>query len=90
MIIHKLNYMYLGWKNTWKNTLLNKVPICIFFVYKKYSDWTTDGRWTILTMSFILFWALTVLFTWQSMEQSQASLFHHKYLKLCSEDKQRF
>ncbi len=37
------------------------------------SDWTTDGRWTILTMSFILFWALTVLFTWQSMGQSQDS-----------------
>ncbi len=39
------------------------------------SDWTTDGSWTILTMSFILFWALTVLFTWQSMGQSQASRF---------------
>ncbi len=34
---------------------------------------TPDGRWTILVMSFILVWALTVLFTWQSMGQSQAS-----------------
>ncbi len=42
------------------------------------SDWTTDGKWTILTMSFLLFWALTVLFTWQSMGQSQASRFSSK------------
>ncbi len=39
------------------------------------SDWTTDGRWTILTMSFILFWPLTVLFTWELMVQSQATVF---------------
>ncbi len=37
-------------------------------------------------MLFILFWTLTVLFTWQSMGQSQNSCFHPKYLKLCSED----
>ncbi len=37
-------------------------------------------------MLFILFWALTVLFTWLSMGQSQTSRFHLKYLKLCSED----
>ncbi len=39
------------------------------------SDLTTDGRGTILMMFFILFWALTVLFSWQSMGQSQASQF---------------
>ncbi len=38
----------------------------------------TDGRWTILAMSPILFWALTVLFTWQSMGESQASRFSLK------------
>ncbi len=41
-------------------------------------DWTTDGRWTILMMFFILFRALTVLFTWQSMGQTQASRFSSK------------
>ncbi len=62
-----------------------------------YSDWTTDGRWTILMMLFFLFWALTVLFTWKSMGQSQTSRFskylkNHftKYLILCSEDEQSF
>ncbi len=58
----------------------------VFFSYKKYSC----SRWTILTMSFILFWALTVLFTWQSMGLSQASRFSSKYLTLCSEDEQSF
>ncbi len=64
--------------------LLNKVVIFVSFAYKNYSRsfitlrWTSDGRWTILTMSFILFWALTVLFTWQSMGQSQAPVFSSK------------
>ncbi len=38
----------------------------ILVASENYS-WTTDGRWTILAMSFILFWALTVLIVWQSM-----------------------
>ncbi len=39
----------------------------------------------------ILFWALTVVITWQSMEQSQASCFFYpKYLKICSKDDQIF
>jgi len=45
------------------------------------SDWTTDGRWSILTMSFILWWTwiyLTLSFTWQSMGQSQVSQFSSK------------
>ncbi len=49
-----------------------------------------DGRWTILVMLFILFCALTVLFIWQSMGQSQTSRFHLKYLKLCSVDERSF
>ncbi len=64
--------------------LLNKV-VFVFFPYKSIlvaslkSDWTTDGRLTILTVHiFILFWALTVLFTWQSMGQSQTSRFSSK------------
>ncbi len=51
----------------------------ILLVASLNSDWTTDGRWIILTMSFILFWALTVLFTLQSMGQSQASRFSSKF-----------
>ncbi len=42
------------------------------------SDWTTDGRWSILTMLLILLWTLTVQFTMQSMGQSQASRFSSK------------
>ncbi len=34
-----------------------------------------DGRGTILTMYFIFFWVLTVVFTWQSTGQSQAFSF---------------
>ncbi len=30
-----------------------------------YSRCTADGRWTILTIPFTLFWSSTVLFTWQ-------------------------
>ncbi len=70
-----------------ETNLLNKVVIflgggaCIqksVLVASLNSDWTTDGRWTILTMSFILFWALTVLIVWQSMGQSQTSRFSSK------------
>ncbi len=41
-------------------------------------------------MLFILFWTLTVQFTWQSMGQSQASWFSSKYLKQCSKNEQSF
>ncbi len=42
-------------------------------------------------MSLILFWALTVQFTMQSMRQSHKPPgFHPKYLKLGSEDEQCF
>ncbi len=59
---------------------------CFIFVQKVFSwlvaswsyGWTTDGRWSILMMFFILFWTLTVLFTMQSMGQSQASRFSSK------------
>ncbi len=60
--------------------LLNKVmffPLRIksILVASYRYGWTTDGRWTILTMFFIL---LTVLITRQSMGQSQASWFSSK------------
>ncbi len=74
----------------WINRYLFSLRRKSVLVASLNSDWTTDGRWTILTMSFILFWALTVLFTWQSMGQSQAPGFHPKYLKLCSEDERSF
>ncbi len=62
--------------NCWiKSLFLFSLHTKSILVTSLNSDWTTDGRWTILPMSFILFWALTVLFTWQSMGQSQASRF---------------
>ncbi len=64
--------------------LLNKV-VFLFSLCRKSilvaslnSDWTTDGRWSILTMLLILLWTLTVQFTMQSMGQSQASRFSSK------------
>uniref|UniRef100_A0A8C2BN78 Dipeptidyl-peptidase 4 n=1 Tax=Cyprinus carpio TaxID=7962 RepID=A0A8C2BN78_CYPCA len=36
-----------------------------------------DGRWSILMMTFILLWTLTLLFTWQSMGQSQAFVWQN-------------
>ncbi len=50
----------------------------VFSLLHKNSDWTPDGRWTSLAMLFILLWTSTVLFTWQSMGQSQASRFLSK------------
>uniref|UniRef100_A0A8C1GVR5 Dipeptidyl-peptidase 4 n=1 Tax=Cyprinus carpio TaxID=7962 RepID=A0A8C1GVR5_CYPCA len=38
---------------------------------------TSDGRWSILMMTFILLWTLTLLFTWQSMRQSQAFVWQN-------------
>ncbi len=75
----------LRWtKRTRGDELLNKVTV-LFSLHRKSvlvaslnSDWTTDGRWSILTMLFILFWASAVPFTWQSMGQSQASRFSFK------------
>ncbi len=75
----------LHWtKRTRGDELLNKVTV-LFSLHRKSvlvaslnSDWTTDGRWSILTMLFILFWASAVPFTWQSMGQSQASRFSFK------------
>ncbi len=63
-----------------------KKVIFIFFEYKTYSRrfikfifnqwWQMDYP----DCAFHTFWALTVLFTWQSKGQSQASRFHPKYL----------
>ncbi len=39
-------------------------------------------------MSLILFWALTVLFTWQSMGRHKPHGFHQKYLKLGSDSEE--
>uniref|UniRef100_A0A8C2CU97 Dipeptidyl-peptidase 4 n=1 Tax=Cyprinus carpio TaxID=7962 RepID=A0A8C2CU97_CYPCA len=38
---------------------------------------TSDGRWSILTMTFILLWTLTLLFIWQSMGKSQAFVWQN-------------
>ncbi len=89
-----LSKMSLRWCGG--DELLNKVYFLLSLRTKKYYQrffnygWTTDGRWTIPTMLFILFWALKVLIVWQSMGPSQTSRFHPKYLKLCSEDEQSF
>ncbi len=76
--------------------MLNKVDIFVFFAYKKYSHCFVKLQrsncdiTSFLTMSFILFWALTVLFTWESMEHSHKSPgFHPKCLKKYSVDEQR-
>ncbi len=62
---------------------LHTKSILVALIKFRLNHW---WRWTILTMSFNIFWTLTVLFIWQSMGQSQASLFHPKYLKNVSED----
>ncbi len=76
--------MVLRW--TRGNKLLNKVVV-LFSLHGKSvlvaslnSDWTTDGRWTVLIwFVFHTFLGLdTVLFIWQSMGQSQASRFASK------------
>ncbi len=65
--------------NCWKKLLfLFSLRTKSILVASLNSDWTTDGRWSILTMLFILFWVSTVLITWQSMGQSQASRFSSK------------
>ncbi len=64
--------------------MLKKIYIFFFFAYKRYSRriiqfrLNPDGRWTSLAMIFILVWTSTMLFTWQSMGQSQASRFLSK------------
>ncbi len=45
--------------------------------------------WTILTMSLLRFWALTVVVPLLSMQGQKALGFHQKYLDLCSEDEWR-
>ncbi len=74
----------------WKKLFLFSLRTKSILIASYNSYWTTDGRWTTLAMLFILFWTSTVLFTWRSMGQSQASRFYLKYLKLCSEDKRSF
>ncbi len=53
------------------------------------SDWTTDGRWTILTMSLLFgHWQWYLLGSqWNSHKPPG---FHPKYLKLCSKDELSF
>ncbi len=65
-------------------------------MHKKYSrsfvklHWTTDVTWTVLTKSFLPFWALNVSVVLLSMEEQKALGFHQKYLNLCTEDERRF
>ncbi len=61
----------------------------IIFVASKNYSWTTDVKWTILTMSLLPFWALNVSVALLSMEGQKALGFHPKYLNLCSEYEQR-
>ncbi len=76
--------------------LLNKI-IVLFSLCRKSvlvaslnSDWTTDGRWTILTMLFILFWPWQWNLLCSQWDSHKPPGFHPKYLELHSEDKQSF
>ncbi len=59
-------------------------------VASKYYSWTTDVKWTILTMTLLHFWALNVVVPLLSIEGQKALWFHQKYLSLCSENERRF
>ncbi len=74
-----------------KTDFIQQLFLCVFCTEKGIlvaslkSDWTTDGRWTILTI--ILFWALTVVSKWDNPKPPG---FHLKYLKRFSEDERSF
>ncbi len=76
--------------------LLNKVIIFVFFAHKRYScsfitlqlnHWCQI--WTILMMSLLPFWALSMSVALLSMEVQRALRFHQKYFNLCSEEEWR-
>ncbi len=83
----------LGKANFKSNVL--QYCVTLFFIYFFYSrsfinyGWTTVVTWTILTMSLLDFWALTVEVPLLSMGGQKALRFPQKYLNLCSEDEQR-
>ncbi len=62
----KWHYAELEEINCWIKSLFSLRRKSVLVASLK-SDWTTDDRWTILKMLFILFWILTVQFTMQSM-----------------------
>ncbi len=74
------------WRETEETNCWIKSLFYIFFAYKKYSRhfiiFRLNHWWQILTMSFILFWALTVFITWQSMGQSKVFRRRTKLLRV--------
>uniref|UniRef100_A0A8C2A333 NDRG family member 2 n=1 Tax=Cyprinus carpio TaxID=7962 RepID=A0A8C2A333_CYPCA len=77
----------MGYSKRFLFSLLTKsVPVASY-----NSDCTSDGRWSILTMTFIPFMDLdTVNLFGRLWDSLKPPGFHPKYLKLCSEEERSF